>query len=189
MLYAYYTLEPPATAFTRSDTVFPTFVVTHMPHGISGLLIAAILAAAMSNLSAALNSLTSTSIVDFYARFRPLSTDKQKMRLSRASMVVWALILFALALVARNGGRVIEVGLSITSVAYGGLLGVFLLGVLTKRTHQQGAIIGMICGLVLNLSLWLFTQVSFTWYVVLGSLTTFAVGYTASLLLPPHATQ
>jgi SSS family transporter len=185
MLYAYYTVQPPAAIFTRSDTVFPTFIVTHMPHGISGLLIAAILAAAMSNLSAALNALTSTSIVDFYARMRPLSTDARRMQLSRASMVVWALILFALALLARNGGRVIEVGLSITSVAYGGLLGVFLLGVLTKRTNERGAIVGMVCGLALNLSLWFFTQVSFTWYVVLGSLTTFAVGYAASLFIAP----
>jgi len=189
MLYAYYTLQPPASAFTRSDTVFPTFIVGHMPHGISGLLIAAILAAAMSNLSAALNSLTSTSIVDFYARFRPDSSDAQRLKLSRAGMVVWALILFALALLARNGGRVIEVGLSITSVAYGGLLGVFLLGVLTQRTHQRGAIVGMICGLALNLFLWFFTQVSFTWYVVLGSLTTFVVGYTASLILAPATTD
>jgi Na+/proline symporter len=104
-------------------------------------------------------------------------------------MVVWALILFALALLARNGGRVIEVGLSITSVAYGGLLGVFLLGVLTKRTHQRGAILGMVSGLILNLSLWFFTQVSFTWYVVLGSLTTFAVGYASSLVLAPATTD
>lgn len=188
MLYAYYTLQPPAVAFTRSDTVFPSFIVAHMPHGISGLLIAAILAAAMSNLSAALNSLTSTLIVDFYARIRPQASEAQRLKLSRAAMVLWALVLFALALLARNGGRVIEVGLSITSVAYGGLLGVFLLGVLTKRTEQRGAMVGMVCGLALNLSLWFFTQVSFTWYVVLGSLTTFAVGYATSLALGPEAT-
>ena len=75
----------------------------------------------------------------------------------------------------------IEVGLTIASVAYGAMLGVFLLGVLTRTASERGAMAGMICGLALNLYLWLFTRVSFTWYVVLGSTVTFAVGYAASL--------
>lgn len=180
MLYVFYAMHPPVTPFTRSDTVFPFFVVSSMPHGISGLLIAAILAAAMSNLSAALNSLSSTSIVDFYARLRPHSSEQQRLKLSRIAMIVWALILFALALVARHGGRVIEVGLSITSVAYGCLLGVFLLGVLTRRANEKGTMVGMLCGFIANLYLWFFTNVSFTWYVVLGSAITVFVGLTAS---------
>jgi SSS family solute:Na+ symporter len=180
MLFVYYRVFPPASAFTHSDTVFPAFVVAHMPHGVSGLLIAAILAAAMSNLSAALNSLSSTTIVDFYARLRPESSERRRMQLSRMAMVGWGVVLFVLALIARHGGRVIEVGLSIASVAYGGLLGVFLLGVLTRGASERGAMVGMICGLALNLYLWVFTQVSFTWYVVLGSIVTFVVGYAAS---------
>jgi Na+/proline symporter len=99
-------------------------------------------------------------------------------------MIVWAAVLFVLAIVARHGGRVIEVGLSIASVAYGGLLGVFLLGVLTRRANERGAMIGMGCGLVLNLYLWLFTSVSFTWYVAVGCVMTFVVGYGMSLLGP-----
>ena len=183
MLYVFYRIFPPAAAFTRTDTIFPVFIVSHMPHGVSGLLIAAILAAAMSNLSAALNSLSSTSMVDFYMRLRPLSSEIRRIWLSRAAMVVWALVLFGLALLARHGGRVIEVGLTIASVAYGGMLGVFLLGVLTRRASENGAMVGMICGLALNLYLWLFTGVAFTWYVVLGSVTTFAVGYAASFAI------
>ena len=73
MLFVFYRFFPPIKPFTRTDTIYPTFVVTQMPHGISGLLISAILAAAMSNLSAALNSLSSATIVDFYARWRPLA--------------------------------------------------------------------------------------------------------------------
>ena len=179
-LFVYYREFPPTSSFTRSDTIFPAFVVGHMPHGVSGLLIAAILAAAMSNLSAALNSLSSTAIVDFYLRLRPHSTEQRRLQLSRIAMVVWAAVLFVLALLARHGGRVIEVGLSIASVAYGALLGVFLLGVLTRVANERGAIAGMVCGLALNLYLWLFTSVSFPWYVVLGSAVTFAVGYLAS---------
>ncbi|MGA7343273.1 MAG: sodium:solute symporter [Terracidiphilus sp.] len=181
MLYVFYRIYLPAAEFTRTDTIFPVFIVSHMPHGVSGVLIAAILAAAMSNLSAALNSLSSTAMVDFYMRLRPLSSEIRRIWLSRAAMLGWALVLFVLALVARHGGRVIEVGLTIASVAYGGMLGVFLLGVLTRTASERGAMIGMICGLALNLYLWFFTAVSFTWYAALGSTVTFVVGYAASL--------
>lgn len=184
MLFAYYHLFPPAAAFTRTDTIFPAFIVNRMPHGISGLLISAILAAAMSNLSAALNSLSSASIVDFYARLRPQSSDRRRLQLSRQATVFWAVVLFALALLARHGGRVLEVGLSIASVAYGALLGVFLLGVLTRKASEQGAMAGMALGFALNLYLWLRTTVPFTWYVALGSAVTFLFGYAASRLMP-----
>ena len=73
-------------------------------------------------------------------------------------------------------------GLSIASVAYGSLLGVFLLGVLTRRATERGAMAGMLCGFVLNVYLWKYTRVPFTWYVALGSLATFAIGYAASML-------
>jgi len=182
MLYVFYRIYPPAAAFTRTDTIFPVFIVSHMPHGVSGLLIAAILAAAMSNLSAALNSLSSTSMVDFYIRLRPLTSEIRRIWLSRAAMVVWALVLFGLALLARHGGRVIEVGLTIASIAYGGMLGVFLLGVLTRRPRRAGHD-GHDLRTGAELYLWLFTSVAFTWYVVLGSVATFAVGYAASLAL------
>ena len=148
MLFAYY--QVPSAHFGRADRIYPTFIVSRMPHGIAGLLIAAILAAAMSNLSAALNSLSSSSIMDFYLRFRPAGPSERSsaMRLARLATVGWALVLFGLAVLALHRvGRVVEVGLQIASVAYGALLGVFLLGVLTKRANQNGAIVGMICGL------------------------------------------
>ena len=184
MLFAYYRIFPPAQAFTRTDTIFPTFIVSRMPHGVSGLLISAILAAAMSNLSAALNSLSSTTIVDFYARIKPSSTEERRVQLSRIATIAWGVLLFGLAILARNGGKVLEMGLSIASLAYGSLLGVFLLGVLTKSASERGAMTGMIFGFALNMYLWLFTQISFTWYVVLGSIATFIVGYSASRLMP-----
>ena len=184
MLFVFYKLFPPVVPFTRTDTIFTTFVVTKMPRGISGLLISAILAAAMSNLSAALNSLSSTTVVDFYGRWRPHASEQRRVRLSGFATVGWALMLFVLAILARHGGKVLEVGLSIASVAYGSLLGVFLLGVLTKRASERGAMVGMLFGFLLNLYLWLFTRVPFTWYVALGSCATMAVGYVVSWLLP-----
>ncbi len=182
MLFAYYRV--PSSVFGRADRIYPTFIVSRMPHGISGLLIAAILAAAMSNLSAALNSLASSSIMDFYVRFRPAVSEAARLRLARLATLGWALVLFALAVLALHRvGRVVEVGLQIASVAYGALLGVFLLGVLTKRAHQRGAMVGMLCGFAVELYLWGWSQIAFTWWVAIGTCVTFAVGYTASALL------
>jgi solute:Na+ symporter, SSS family len=184
MLFVFYAVSPSDARLSRTDIIFPTFIATHMPHVVSGFLIAAILAAAMSNLSAALNSLSSTVIVDFYARLVPHSTEERRVRLARTATIVWALVLFALALMARHGGKVLEMGLSIASVAYGSLLGVFLLGVLSTRASERGAMAGMLFGFGLNLYLWQFTSIPFTWYVVFGSIATFAMGYSASRLMP-----
>ena len=179
MLWAYY--RQPSIFFGRGDRIYPKFIVTSMPHGISGLLIAAILAAAMSNLSAALNSLSSTTIMDFYVQLRPAAEERLRMRLARVATFAWALVLFGLAVIAlHRAGRVVEVGLQIASVAYGALLGAFLLGVLTKRANSRGAMIGMLCGFATELYLWRATHVPWTWWVMIGAGVTFAIGYALS---------
>ena len=181
MLFAYY--MAPSAHFGRADRIYPTFIVSRMPHGISGLLIAAILAAAMSNLSAALNSLSSSTIMDFFVRMRPQTDERKRIQLSRLSTIVWACILFILAVLCLHRvSRVVEVGLQIASVAYGALLGAFLLGILTRRANQPGAIAGMLCGFATELYLWLRTPVPFTWWVMIGTVVTFTVGYLISCL-------
>jgi solute:Na+ symporter, SSS family len=188
MLWAYYRV--PSVTFGRADRIYPTFIVSRMPHGISGLLVAAILAAAMSNLSAALNSLSSSAIMDFYVRLRPQADDARRMRLSRIATFFWAFVLFGLAVLSLNKvGRVVEVGLQIASVAYGALLGVFLLGVLTRRANQNGAMIGMLFGFVVELYLWLGSRVPWTWWVMIGSCITFAIGWSASLLFHRESSE
>ncbi|HEX4022874.1 MAG TPA: sodium:solute symporter [Acidobacteriaceae bacterium] len=203
-LFVYYTRSFPGLHFASADRVFPAFIVSTMPAGFSGLMIAAILAAAMSNLSAALNSLSSTSVIDFYLRFRPDASESQRTLVSRGSTLVWACILFALAIASRSGGHVVELGLSIASVAYGSLLGVFMLGVMTRRANERGTMVGMLAGLAFNLMLWLqphalqfsflghevlLPKVAWTWYVTMGSACTFAVGYVASLLFSSSAPE
>ena len=181
MLFAFY--RAPSATLGGADRIYPKFIVSQMPHGISGLLIAAILAAAMSNLSAALNSLSSTTIIDFYLRRKPEIDERHRLQVSRLATVLWALALFGLAVLALHKvGRVIEVGLQIASVAYGALLGVFLLGVLTRNANEKGAALGMLCGFATELYLWLGTHVPWTWYVMIGTAVTFGVGYAASLL-------
>ncbi|HMF65722.1 MAG TPA: sodium/solute symporter, partial [Edaphobacter sp.] len=198
----------PSATTLAPDRLFPAFIVSEMPIGIAGLLIAAILAAAMSNLSAALNALSSTTVVDFYMHWRPQADERERMMISRSSTVVWALVLFAIAVYsiqAGGKGHVVEIGLSIASVAYGALLGVFLLGTLTRKATEVGAIVGLIVGFALNIALWLqpgpihlsgvpllgdttLPRVAWTWYVLIGSTVTFAVGYLASKLLPKPRT-
>ncbi len=198
-LFVFYGLHPAAlVALHGGDTnrIFPAFIVQQMPIGVAGLLVAAILAAAMSNLSAALNSLSSTSVVDFYMGWRPRADERERMAVSRASTVLWALVLFAVAVYAvRAGGKgnVVEIGLSIASVAYGCLLGVFLLGTLTRYATQGGAIVGMMTGFALNVALWMqpatvhlarvaLPKVAWTWYVLIGAIVTFVVGSLASAI-------
>ena len=184
MLYGFY--HQPSQSFGKADRIFPTFIVSQMPHGISGLMIAAILAAAMSNLSAALNSLSSSSIMDFYLRFRPDAPEKKRLALSRLTTLFWAVVLFGLAVLALHRvGRVVEVGLQIASIAYGALLGAFLLGVLTRRANQPGVIAGILCGLAAELYLWLETGVPWTWWVAIGTIITFITGYAVSAILNP----
>ncbi|MBN9616890.1 MAG: sodium transporter [Acidobacteriales bacterium 59-55] len=193
-LFVFYGLHP--AVFESADRIFPTFIVRQMPVGVAGLLVAAILAAAMSNLSAALNSLSSTTVVDFYMHWRPAADDRERMLISRSSTVVWAFVLFAIAVYsvhAGGKGHVVEIGLSIASVAYGALLGVFLMGTLTRYATQTGAILGMVVGFALNILLWLhpdpislgfvtIPHVAWTWYVFIGAVATFVIGSLASFV-------
>ncbi|MGA2433761.1 MAG: sodium:solute symporter [Bryobacteraceae bacterium] len=161
------------------DSLYPAFVWHYLPPGLAGLIIAAIAAAAMSNLSAALNALASTSILDFYRPWRERRakphSERDYLRLARGATVLWGIVLFGIGTAARSWGGVLETGLTIASIAYGGLLGVFLLGMLTRRVGQNAAIVGMLCGIVFEIYLKLMTPIAWTWYVAFGTAVTFAV--------------
>jgi Na+/proline symporter len=186
MLYAHYYdqhLPPPKPA----ESIYPAFVWNNLPVGIAGLVIAAILAAGMSNLSAALNSLSSTTVMDFYKpwalRRNPAISEWYFLKVARGTTVVWAVILFLIGLVARNWGSVLEAGLTIASILYGSLLGVFLLGLLTKRVGENSAMVAMVAGLVLMIVVKQTTHIAFTWYVLIGTAATFLTGCAVSLIL------
>jgi Na+/proline symporter len=161
------------------------FIWDSLPVGLAGLAMAAIIAAAMANLSAALNSLASATVVDFY---QPLTRSRRPashyLMVSRYSTVVWGAVLAGIALVASQWGSVLESGLSIASVTLGILLGVFLLGVLTKRPGQNAAITGVVAGAAVMLLVKFGTGIPFTWWVLIGSSTTFLAGYFASFAVP-----
>ncbi|HEX8986133.1 MAG TPA: sodium:solute symporter [Bryobacteraceae bacterium] len=171
------------------DRLYPGFVWNYLPPGIAGLVVAAILAAAMSNLSAALNALASTTIMDFYRPLRHAAAgdraaeDRSQLRLARGATIAWGLVLLAIATVARHWGPVLEAGLTVASIAYGGLLGVFLLGLLPRRIPESAAIIGMVAGVALVVFVRLDTHIAWTWYVAIGTLMTFITALAVSLFL------
>ncbi len=165
------------------DRLYPRFVWDNLPAGLAGLIMAAILAAAMANLSAALNSLASTTVVDFLRPWFPAQTDARSLMQARVATVGWAVVLVAIGLVASHWGSVLESGLSIASVTLGLLLGVFLLGCLTSRVGERAAIAGLIAGLAVILYVKAATGIAFTWWVLIGAGTTFIAGYLASFVV------
>ena len=166
----------------QNDRIYPAFIWNNLPTGLSGLLIAAILAAAMANLSAALNSLSSTTVVDFARARNPHMTESRSLWIARLATVAWGAVLLIIAIAAAVLSKsVLEAGLKIASVPSGVLLGVFLLGILTKRPGEKSAIAGAAAGLAVILYVTFRTPIAFTWYVLIGTAGTFGVGMFASL--------
>jgi solute:Na+ symporter, SSS family len=192
MLYSFYHYNPGMVPPASADRIFPKFVVEFLPSGVRGIMIAAILAAAMSNLSSALNALASTTVVDFYRPFiNKNATAENQLRISRWLTVAWGIILTVLAILMKGMEKsVLEKGLTIASISSGSMLGVFLLGVLTKKANEKGSIIGMAIGFISIIAVWQFTTIAFTWYVLMGTIITFSCGYVASRFFTgsqPHA--
>lgn len=179
LLYVYWGGR--AGAPSNPDRIYPEFVWQNLPVGVAGLVIAAILAAAMANLSAALNALASTTIVDFYRPRQGGRNEIHYVRSARLATIGWGAVLLVIGILARNWGSVLEAGLTIASIPFGTLLGVFLLGLLTKRPGEKEAIFGVVAGLVTIVYVRFYTPVAWTWYVLIGTVTTFAVGYASSL--------
>src|SRR5207244_4781959 len=129
MLYVYYKSSPLTTKLASYDEIFPTFLVHRLPHGVAGLVIAAIFAAAMSNLSGSLNSLSSSTVLDLYQPlWQPNAPDEDLLKLSRWLTAAWGIVLIGIAVLASNWGSVFTTGLTIASLVYGPMLGAFLLG-------------------------------------------------------------
>lgn len=181
LLFVYYG-DQHLPAPVQRDRIYPEFVWHNLPPGAAGMIIAAILAAAMANLSAALNSLASTTVVDFLkARGKQMSED-QAIRIARYATVAWGGVLLAIAIGAAQVSKsVLDTGLKIASVPFGALLGVFLLGVLTRKPRQGAAIAGTIAGLGTVLYVCFATPIAWSWYVLIGTTVTFGVGLLASL--------
>ena len=177
-LWAYYG----GREFSRGDEIFASFVVNVLPSGITGLLIAGVFAAAMSSLSSSINALASASAYDFWAPLRGAESDDTRvLRAGKLFTLMWAALLIAGAVLfipLSEGTTAVEVALAIASMVYGGLLGAFVLAVWPTRADQRSVIIGMISGIAVVTSIWLFARsaVAWPWFVPIGTVITVGVG-------------
>ena len=187
MLYVYYTGHATAevAAFTfdgriQSDRIFPHFIVSHLPPGVVGLVIAAVFAAAMSTLASSLNSSSATSVADFYMPMRPAS-EEHYLRVSRWLTAFWGAVQISVALIAiQFSTRVVDEVLGIASFTNGIILGVFLLGTFAPGVRQRAAFAGIVVGAAVMLAVKLFGLTSWQWYVLVGSVVTYVSGVVAS---------
>jgi solute:Na+ symporter, SSS family len=187
MLYAF-NGAPTLVPGQSYDSIFPLFIVTQMPTGLRGIVLAAIFAVAMSNASGSLNSLAASSVIDFKtlrgtAAADPHANDPARiLRLSRWMTLVWGATLLILGM--QHWGPLLPAGLKIASITFGSLLGLFLLSFYNARANAMGAITGMAVGMMAMLYIVMRTNVVWTWYVLIGTLVTFAAGSLASLFGP-----
>jgi Na+/proline symporter len=190
-------------AITPTDSIFPRFIIEQMPAGLTGLLVAAIIAAAMSTQSGSINSLAAASTHDIYMPLTGRAADDPAtFRAGRRFTLAWGIALTGGALLFKDQGTpVVVVALGIASFTYGGLLGVFFLGNFWPRATQRDAIIGLSIGILTMAfvvfaarisaafpgmadALGPFARIAWPWYVLIGTSITMIVGITASLLLP-----
>lgn len=187
LLYVYYGgIRPGSEApFAKSDEVFPYFIIHNLPVGVKGLIIAGLMAAAMSTLAGSISSLSSAALMDLYpARAKKNWSPGHELRLSRFMAVIWAVILTLVAtLFIKIPQAVVEIALSISSITYGGLLGTFLLGRLFPRVDQRSALWGFSIGILTMLTIISVPIFSsrpapffWTWYTLIGCTVTIVVG-------------
>ncbi|MDX2042991.1 MAG: sodium:solute symporter [Acidobacteriota bacterium] len=196
MLYVFYTGYASAETASflvdgkvRADRIFPHFIVNHLPTGVVGLVIAAIAAAAFTS---SLNSQAATTIADFYV---PMTggkkTDDHYLKVSKLLTAMWGVVQISTGMAAAFflTRSMVDQVLDIQSFTNGVILGIFFLGTFTKRVQSPAAIIGIVIGASVMLYVKFWTPVSWQWYVLIGSVTTFAVGWLASLAIRERATE
>ncbi len=187
-LFCYYRAFPPAQAFDHPDRVFARFIVERMPPGVLGLVLGAIFAAAMSTLSSSLNSSATAAVHDFYRPLlRPGASSGHLLNATRAFTIVFGLVQIAVGISGQwLSESVVSNVLTIAGFTTGIILGVFFLGILTRRVGQKAALAGMMLGLTGMTAVAFATPLAWPWYAMAGSLGTLALGLLASLAWPPE---
>jgi len=173
-LYALNVQTKFAASIDDNDYVFTKFIVTYLPLGVRGLLLSAVFAAAMSSLDSALTALSSSAVVDLYKAYvKPDASDRHYLLVSRAFVVLFAIALVIIAYICRDLGGVLKLAFKSVSYTYGALLGVFLLGLLTKRGRNVTNVIAMVSSVGVVVLLRNVTPVAWHWMIIIGTLWTF----------------
>jgi SSS family transporter len=186
-LYVYLKQSPEQIAVgMKNDQVFPLFIVQQLPAGVSGLVIAGVFAASMSTLDSSMHSIATTVTIDWYQRFKPEATDHQSLRLARVIIVIVGLLAMGIAVyMARTDIKsAFFLFQKILGLISSALVGIFILGVFTKRANTIGALAGAAVSLGLLLYIFFYTQLHFYMLAVIGIPTCVVVGYVVSLATP-----
>jgi solute:Na+ symporter, SSS family len=188
-LAAFYVAFPPRKALGPDD-VFAYFIVNYLPVGVTGLVVAAVFSAAMGTLSGSLNASASTTVNDLYRPISGRTDEAHLLRVSRVLTALWGVVLMTVAAGATQlKDSVVNNALAIASFTTGIILGLFLLGILTKRVGQSAALVGMIAGIAAVSFAKFATPLAWPWYALVGSSTVFFVGLAASILIPSKPAQ
>lgn len=184
-LACFYSVYPPRTPFATHDEVFAAFIVGCLPAGAVGITLAAVFSAAMSTLSSSLNSSATAAVNDLYLPWWSKEpSPRHLLRVSRGLTVLFGLAQIAVAMAGQLMTRsVVDNVLAIASFTSGPILGVFFLGVLTRRASQPGALVGLVAGVAVLATVAYGTSLAWPWFAVVGSATTFLIGLLASELL------
>jgi len=184
--YAPYNMEGYATAtgafpFTGGDKVFPDFITQKMPTGLSGLVVAAIFAAALSS---SLNSIAATAVNDIYKPYAKDKSDRHLMKIAGLLTVIVGIVQIAIAISLRNANSsALGMALSVASLINGPILGVFLVGAFLKGAREVHALMGMLASIAVMLYVLLGTKIAWPWYALIGSTVTVSVAFIATLII------
>ncbi len=183
-LYAFYgTYNLSEIGVTKSDEIFPIFIIQQLPVGISGIIIAGLFAAALSTLAGSISSLSSSTMLDLYKPFTGINDEVKELKISRYFTVMWAVLLIGSAFFFMSSSQtVVELALSIASFTYGGLLGTFLLGLLNKKAKQEDALAGFTAGIFIMITVITLNLAAWTWFTLIGVAATLIVGSLLSKL-------
>ncbi len=186
-IFAYFRAHPGEIAATSTnDQIVPIFVTQAMPAGFAGMVIAAIFASAMATVASAMNSVATIYAADFYPLIRPNATDKDRLRTLKMASYLCGFVgtIMALLLAATNPVSLMIVWSKIVSLVGGGVVGVYSLGMFTKRVNGFGAVCGAIASIVITLLVSLFTPLHWATYMPIAILSCMLCGYLFSLFAP-----
>lgn len=187
-LFAFYKTNPQAMNPTleNADAIFPWFIVTQLPVGLAGLIIAAVFSASMSSLDSSMHSISTAVTTDFYHRFRPNAGDRGRLVLARWATAMVGILGTSIALFMARWDiqSLLDQALTFIGLFAGGLGGLFLLAIFTRKTHGTGALIGLLASGILQLLLRQYYPVHASFYPATGIFFCLVIGYTASLIIP-----
>jgi len=187
-LFAFYQTNPQVMNPTleNADAIFPWFIITQLPAGVAGLVVAAVFSASMSSLDSSMHSIGTAVTTDFYQRFRPGVGDHARLVLARVVTAVVGVVGTSIALLMARADiqSLLDQAMTFIGLFAGGLGGLFVLAIFTRRTHGTGALIGLLASGVIQLLIKQYYPVHPSFYAATGILTCLVIGYAASLIIP-----